>query len=156
MTITLYGIPNCDTVKKARAWLDSRGFAYAFHDYKKLGADPARLAQWQDRAGWEKVINRAGPTFRKLPEADREGLDVLDAPVGGHHGGRRGAAMDHRHGLDHFDDVVQADHGQGMLGPVGVDAVHDGRLDRRQGLELAGHGRPGEEGAKVDFQGLLL
>jgi len=79
MTVTVYGIPNCDTVKKARAWLDAHGIEYAFHDYKKLGADPARLAEWQRLAGWEKVINRAGPTFRKLPEADREGLDAARA-----------------------------------------------------------------------------
>lgn len=75
MTIALYGIPNCDTVKKARSWLDAQGLGYAFHDYKKEGADPARLARWVAEAGWEKVLNRAGTTFRKLPEADREGLD---------------------------------------------------------------------------------
>lgn len=79
MPITLYGIPNCDTVKKARSWLEAKGIAYAFHDYKKLGADPARLAAWQEQAGWEKVINRAGPTFRKLPDADKEGLDAARA-----------------------------------------------------------------------------
>ena len=79
MTITLYGIPNCDTVKKARTWLDTRGIAYAFHDYKKLGADPAKLAQWCQAAGWEKVLNRAGTTFRKLPDADKEGLDEARA-----------------------------------------------------------------------------
>jgi len=79
MAVVVYGIPNCDTVKKARAWLDARGIAYAFHDYKKQGADPAKLAEWQKQAGWEKVINRAGPTFRKLPEADREGLDAAKA-----------------------------------------------------------------------------
>lgn len=76
MTITFYGIPNCDTVKKARAWLDARGVAYTFHDYKKQGADSARIAGWVERAGWEKVLNRAGTTFRKLPDADREGLDA--------------------------------------------------------------------------------
>lgn len=76
MSVTLYGIPNCDTVKKARAWLDARGVAYAFHDYKKAGADPARLARWCAVAGWDKVLNRAGTTFRKLPEADRTGLDA--------------------------------------------------------------------------------
>jgi len=75
MTITLYGIPNCDTVKKARTWLDARGIAYAFHDYKKQGADPERIARWCQAAGWEKVLNRAGTTFRKLPESEREGLD---------------------------------------------------------------------------------
>ena len=78
-SITVYGIPNCDTVKKARAWLDAKGIAYAFHDYKKQGADPARLAAWVDTAGWEKVLNRAGTTFRKLPDADREGLDAARA-----------------------------------------------------------------------------
>lgn len=79
MPVTLYGIPNCDTVKKARAWLDGRGVAYAFHDYKKQGADPAKIAGWVEQAGWEKVLNRAGTTFRKLPEADREGLDAARA-----------------------------------------------------------------------------
>ena len=76
MSLILYGIPNCDTVKKARLWLDARGLAYTFHDYKKAGADPARLAAWCAQAGWEKVLNRAGTTFRKLPEADKAGLDA--------------------------------------------------------------------------------
>ena len=79
MTITLYGIPNCDTVKKARTWLDAQGLAYTFHDYKKAGADPAKLTSWCDAAGWEKVINRAGTTFKKLPDADKEGLDQVRA-----------------------------------------------------------------------------
>ena len=79
MAITLYGIPNCDTVKKARAWLDARGIAHTFHDYKKQGADPAQLADWCEKAGWEKVLNRAGPTFRKLPDADKENLDAAKA-----------------------------------------------------------------------------
>lgn len=75
MTVTLYGIPNCDTVKKARSWLDGRGVAYAFHDYKKTCADPARLAAWCRAAGWEKVLNRAGTTFRKLPGEATADLD---------------------------------------------------------------------------------
>ena len=79
MSVTLYGIPNCDTVKKARDWLSARGLAYAFHDYKKAGADPAKLAIWIEAAGWEKVLNRAGTTFRKLPEADKLGLDAAKA-----------------------------------------------------------------------------
>jgi arsenate reductase (glutaredoxin) len=79
VTITLYGIPNCDTVKKARLWLDGKDIAYAFHDYKKQGADPARIANWVEQAGWEKVLNRAGTTFRKLPETDKEGLDAAKA-----------------------------------------------------------------------------
>lgn len=74
--ITLYGIPNCDTVKKARAWLDGRGQAYAFHDYKKAGIDAARLRGWVGAAGWEVLLNRAGTTFRKLPDADKTGLDA--------------------------------------------------------------------------------
>lgn len=79
MSVSLYGIPNCDTVKKARDWLDARGIAYAFHDYKKAGADPEKLAAWVADAGWEKVLNRAGTTFRRLPEADKHGLDAAKA-----------------------------------------------------------------------------
>jgi Spx/MgsR family transcriptional regulator len=79
VSITLYGIPNCDTVKKARTWLDARGIAYAFHDYKKAGADPAQLTRWCAAAGWEKLLNRAGTTFKKLPEADKQGLDAAKA-----------------------------------------------------------------------------
>jgi arsenate reductase (glutaredoxin) len=79
MTIRLYGIPNCDTVKKARAWLDARGVAYAFHDYKKAGADPGKLEEWARQAGWEALLNRSGTTFRKLPEAERQDLDQAKA-----------------------------------------------------------------------------
>lgn len=75
----LYGIPNCDTVKKARTWLDGQGLAYTFHDYKKAGADPAQLAAWCQAAGWEKVLNRAGTTFKKLPDADKADLDAAKA-----------------------------------------------------------------------------
>ena len=75
MTITLYGIPNCDSVKKARVWLDGRAVGYQFHDYKKAGVDPALLTQWVEQAGWERVLNRAGTTFRKLPEAEKAELD---------------------------------------------------------------------------------
>lgn len=75
MASTLYGIRNCDTVKKARAWLDAHGVGYAFHDYKTAGVDRAALERWTDEFGWEALLNRAGTTFRKLPEADREGLD---------------------------------------------------------------------------------
>lgn len=76
MTITLYGIPNCDTVKKARKWLDAKSIDYAFHDYKKHGADPGRIAGWVGQAGWEVVLNRRGTTFRKLPDSQKEGLDA--------------------------------------------------------------------------------
>ena len=72
----LYGIGNCDTVKKARAWLDARGVAYDFHDYKTAGIDQARLGAWVAELGWERLLNRAGTTFRKLPEADKAGLDA--------------------------------------------------------------------------------
>jgi arsenate reductase len=71
----LYGIKNCDTVKKARAWLDGRGLAYRFHDYKSAGIDEGRLRAWAGELGWEKLLNRAGTTFRKLPDADKQGLD---------------------------------------------------------------------------------
>ena len=79
MTITIYGIKNCDTMKKARAWLDKSGVAYAFHDYKTAGIARDRLKQWSDALGWEVLLNRSGTTFRKLPEADREGLDETKA-----------------------------------------------------------------------------
>ena len=79
MTIELYGIPNCDTVKKARAWLDAEGIGHAFHDYKKEGADPARLAQWTDKVGWALLLNTRGTTFRKLPDEDRAGIDGAKA-----------------------------------------------------------------------------
>ncbi len=75
MSITLYGIPNCSTVKKARAWLEARGIAYAFHDYKKAGASPGKLEGWCGKAGWEAVLNRAGTTFKKLPDEAKAGLD---------------------------------------------------------------------------------
>lgn len=71
MTIALFGIPNCDTVKKARTWLDARGLAYTFHDYKKQGADPARVAAWVAAKGLDTVLNRRGTTFRKLSDAER-------------------------------------------------------------------------------------
>jgi arsenate reductase len=71
----LYGIRNCDTVKKARAWLDERGIAYDFHDYKSQGIDEARLRGWASELGWKRLLNRGGTTFRKLPEADKHGLD---------------------------------------------------------------------------------
>jgi len=72
--VTIYGIKNCDTMKKARAWLDSHGVAYGFHDYKTAGIARAQLEGWADKVGWETLLNRAGTTFRKLPDADKEGL----------------------------------------------------------------------------------
>lgn len=72
--VTIYGIKNCDTMKKARAWLDQRGVAYAFHDYKVAGIDRATIEGWARKTGWEVLLNRAGTTFRKLPDAAREGL----------------------------------------------------------------------------------
>ena len=79
MTKTLYGIRNCDTMKKAWTWLDQHGVAYAFHDYKKDGIDRARLERWAAQVGWETLLNRSGTTFRKLPEADKAGLDEAKA-----------------------------------------------------------------------------
>jgi arsenate reductase len=72
--VTIYGIKNCDTMKKARAWLDGRGIAYAFHDYKAQGIERARLESWARAFGWETLLNRAGTTFRTLPEKDKDGL----------------------------------------------------------------------------------
>ena len=79
MTIRIYGIRNCDTMKKARAWLDSHHVAYEFHDYKTAGIERSRLEGWAREAGWETLLNRAGTTFRKLPEADKTGLNEKKA-----------------------------------------------------------------------------
>ena len=79
MNVTIHGIKNCDTMRKAFAWLDAHGIAYDFHDYKKAGVTEAQLIRWSDTAGWEKVINRAGPTFRKLPDDARRDLDQAKA-----------------------------------------------------------------------------
>ena len=75
MTVTLSGITTCNTVRKARAWLDQHGVAYRFHDFRTEGLEAKRLAGWLDALGWETVLNRAGTSFRKLPEADRIDLD---------------------------------------------------------------------------------
>jgi arsenate reductase (glutaredoxin) len=74
MTITLYGIKNCDTMKKARTWLDEHGVRYEFHDYKASGIDATSLARWCTAVGWETLLNRSGTTFRKLPEARKADL----------------------------------------------------------------------------------
>ncbi len=79
MPTTIYGIRNCDTMKKARAWLDRHGVDYAFHDYKSIGIDKGKLEGWAKKAGWEAIINRAGLTFRKLPDRDKEGLNERKA-----------------------------------------------------------------------------
>lgn len=79
MAVTLYGIPNCDTVKKARNWLDTNSIAYTFHDYKKAGADSAKLKTWCGAKGWETILNRAGTTFKKLPDDAKTGLDEAKA-----------------------------------------------------------------------------
>jgi len=79
MSITVYGIKNCDTIKKARAWLDANAVAYEFHDYKTAGIDAARLARWIEAVGWEPLLNRAGTTFRKLPDAEKQAIDEAKA-----------------------------------------------------------------------------
>ena len=76
---TIYGIANCDTMKRARAWLDGHGVAYAFHDYKKAGIDETLVRAWVVELGWEALVNRRGTTWRRLPESDREGLDSESA-----------------------------------------------------------------------------
>ena len=76
MSVSVYGIPNCDTIKKARNWLEAKGIEYSFHDYKKEGADAGKLEEWVQAAGWEVVLNRRGTTFRKLPDQDKTDLDA--------------------------------------------------------------------------------
>ena len=84
MTTTLYGIPNCDTVKKARTWLADHGIDHVFHDYKKQGADPARIGTWIKQAGLDRVLNRSGTTYKKLPDdvkAEMEGQKAVEVMV---------------------------------------------------------------------------
>jgi arsenate reductase len=78
-SVIIYGIKNCDTMKKARAWLDEHGIDYSFHDYKTAGIERDRLEGWSKKVGWESLLNRNGPTFRKLPEKDKSGLGVKKA-----------------------------------------------------------------------------
>ena len=74
MSITIYGIKNCDTMKKARAWLYDHSVAYDFHDYKTAGIEKSKLETWSEKLGWETLLNRAGTTFKKLPDKDKDGL----------------------------------------------------------------------------------
>ena len=76
MSITLYGISNCDTVRKARGWLEGKGLDYTFHDYKKSGIEEGKLRRWTEAEGWERILNRRGPTFRKLDDALKADLDA--------------------------------------------------------------------------------
>jgi Spx/MgsR family transcriptional regulator len=110
MSITLYGIPNCDTVRKARGWLDGLGLGYHFHDYKKHGADADKLREWVAARGWETILNRKGPTFRKLPDSERGDLDE-----------NRAIALMQRHTSAIKRPIVEYDHegGKGLL--VGFD-----------------------------------
>ena len=79
MADTIYGIRNCDTMKKARAWLDARGVAYDFHDYKAAGIAKEKLKGWSEKLGWETLLNRTGTTFKKLPDAEKENLSERKA-----------------------------------------------------------------------------
>src|SRR6201987_1200895 len=79
MPITISGIKNCDTRKKARAWLDKRGVDYAFHDYKTAGIERARLEEWAKKVGWAELLDRGGTTFPKLPDKDKNGIDAKKA-----------------------------------------------------------------------------
>lgn len=79
MPITIYGIKNCDTMKKARAWLDKHKVDYTFHDYKAAGIERERLERWTKKVGWETLLNRAGTTFKKLPDKDKSGVTEAKA-----------------------------------------------------------------------------
>jgi arsenate reductase (glutaredoxin) len=79
VTVTIYGIKACDTMHRARAWLDAHGVAYMFHDYKTQGIEPGVLGGWARAVGWDVLLNRSGTTFRKLPDGDKQGLDEAKA-----------------------------------------------------------------------------
>lgn len=99
--IQVYGIPNCDTVKKARRWLDDRGIGYLFHDYKKEGADPVKLEEWVAAKGWDVILNRRGTTFRQLPDAEKTDLDAARAVrlMEAHHSAIKRPVVEHPAGL---------------------------------------------------------
>jgi arsenate reductase len=79
MVTTVYGIKNCDTMKKARAWLEAHEVAYEFHDYKTQGIAKEKLEAWTKQQGWETLLNRSGQTFRKLPDKDKENVTETKA-----------------------------------------------------------------------------
>ena len=79
MAITIYGIRNCDKIKKARSWLEAHEMDYSFHDYKMAGIERNRLEYWCNELGWEVLLNRSGTTFRKLPDSDKHALDAHKA-----------------------------------------------------------------------------
>ncbi len=79
MAIAIYGIKNCDTMKKARAWLDKHKVDYDFHDYKVAGIERERLERWTKKVGWETLLNRAGTTFKKLPDKDKNSVTEAKA-----------------------------------------------------------------------------
>ncbi|MET2827953.1 ArsC family reductase [Mesorhizobium shangrilense] len=79
MATTMYGITNCDTIKKARVWLESHDVPYRFHDYRAEGIEPSKLNGWVGKVGWEKLLNKGSTTFRELPEADKQSLDEKKA-----------------------------------------------------------------------------
>ena len=110
MSITVYGISNCDTVRKARGWLDGLGLSYRFHDYKKHGADEGKLKDWVAARGWETILDRRVPTFRNLPESERADLDEA-----------RAIALMGTHTSAIKRPIVEYDHadGEGLL--VGFD-----------------------------------
>ncbi|MCU0976145.1 MAG: arsenate reductase [Steroidobacteraceae bacterium] len=118
MKVRVYGIRNCDTMKKAFAWLEQHGVDYEFHDYKREGASVDRLAAWSKAVGWEKLANTRGPTWRKIPEADKAGLDE-----------RRALALLAANPSAIRRPIVEV--GQQVL--VGFDAVGFARVLQRRG-----------------------
>jgi arsenate reductase (glutaredoxin) len=110
MGITLYGIANCDTVRKARGWLDGKGLSYRFHDYKKAGVDEARLRRWVEAEGWERILNTRGTTFRRLDPGLTTDLEA-----------DRAIALMREHGSAIRRPIVEYEHedGAGLL--VGFD-----------------------------------
>ena len=103
MAITIYGIKNCDTMKKALKWLDQQGVEYRFHDYKKEGVPEAELRRWIDALGWDTVINRRGTTWRKLDQSTRDEMDAERAVT---------VAMDNpsliKRPILHSDNIIEA------------------------------------------------
>ncbi|MGQ0711607.1 MAG: ArsC family reductase [Rhodoferax sp.] len=122
-TPTVYAIPNCDTVKKARQWLDEHGVAYQFHDYKKQGVPPERVRQWMQTLGWEVLLNRKGPTWRKLDPAEQAAVVDADSAL----------ACMQAHSSVIKRPVIEWPHGALTVGfdPEALEAAHRAGLKSR-------------------------
>ena len=151
MTTTIYGIKNCDTMKKARAWLDKHGVAYDFHDYKTAGIERDRLERWSKKVGWETLLNRAGTTFKKLPDKDKQDLDreegdradagaaVDDQAAGARSRRRQAPGRLQARALRRGGGTLSAGHARAVMTASSVELAADSPLHCRRFAEAPPH-----------------